>query len=85
MIRRYRVAFVCEKLYYVEEWRLVRFAKAPSGGRYPCTAHWRRWNSPVAECSSARIARRIVRLLNGRERALRSQGFQHFYMKELAP
>ena len=62
MIRRYRVAHVCERLYYVEEWRFVRRWRG-----HRCSAHWCKWNSPVAEVSSRRMATRIAKLLNVRQ------------------
>ena len=67
--RKYRVvSFVHQKLYYVEEWRFVR-----SFCGHKCTAHWKKWNSPVLETKSRRMARRVTMLLNERE--------QYFWLK----
>ena len=67
-LRKYRVAFVCERLYYVEEWRFVRSFRGKK-----CSAHWAKWNSPVAEVSGRRMARRIATLLNSGYRESRSR------------
>jgi hypothetical protein len=57
--RKYRVRHVCEHLWYIDEWRFIRSFR----GR-KCSAHWARWNSPVLETRSRRMAQRVAMLLN---------------------
>ena len=63
MKRRYRVAFICEKLYYVEEWRF-RYAVCR---KTSWTKKWIKWNSPVLETRSRHMAQRVAKALNLRE------------------